>query len=686
MSDLWLMIYWFVMLTVIGAAGFPLLWFLLRRLPDGGFGVSIPFSLVLSGWLVWLWASLKLIPFSVVSGALALGSVAIASSIIVWKHRDEFRSWITTARRIVLFEMLLACIAFLFWSFIRGFQPDIQGLEKFMDAGFVQSILRSKWMPPPDPWLAGDTINYYYFGHFLSALLTLLSGVDLSVAYNLLLATVFSLVITGSFSVIYNVVGGGTWAAVSGVLGAILLNLGGNLHPLWFTIFRSGASYWYPDATRFIPYTIHEFPAYSHVVADLHGHLLNLPIVLLFLVSLVAFLKHQNQRKKENLSQWVGSGLTFPIMFGFLLGVFSMTNTWDVPIYGMVYGFVVLVYWWIRRENRKHWLIDAGLTLAISALTFLFTSLLFQIHFTNIAKGVALVESRSPLWQLGVLWGGFLTIAAVAFWWFFPTVGRDSVAFLPIVMIGVSVLLLIIPEIIYIKDIYIQEYHRANTMFKLTYQSFVMFSLVFGMTLGHLLRPLRNARGVVSRFKSTVFREHNVWAPRFGALVLLSVFALHMLYTKNAIKGYYGDLKTSRGLNGLQWFQTSYPDDYSAFLWMKKNVVGQPVILEAVGESYTDFARISTFTGFPTVLGWRVHEWLWRGSFDEAGKRTEEVRVMYEDPESREAQTLFSTYNIVYLFVGQLERQTYKIDEDTLTSLGRIVFRAGDTIVIKRNG
>jgi len=66
-------------------------------------------------------------------------------------------------------------------------------------------------------------------------------------------------------------------------------------------------TYWYPDATRFIvekfgamDNTIHEFPIYSFIVADLHGHLLNLPFVLLFigmLLRLFLFKKHKNYRK-----------------------------------------------------------------------------------------------------------------------------------------------------------------------------------------------------------------------------------------------------------------------------------------------------------------------------------------------------------------------------------------------------
>ena len=40
------------------------------------------------------------------------------------------------------------------------------------------------------PWFAGEPINYYYLGYSMAAFAVQLSGIDLSVGYNLALATV----------------------------------------------------------------------------------------------------------------------------------------------------------------------------------------------------------------------------------------------------------------------------------------------------------------------------------------------------------------------------------------------------------------------------------------------------------------------------------------------------------------
>ena len=40
---------------------------------------------------------------------------------------------------------------------------------------------------------------------------------------------------------------------------------------------------------------------------------------------------------------------------------------------------------------------------------------------------------------------------------------------------------------------------------------------------------------------------------------------------------------------------------------------GRPVVAEAVGGDYTDHARVSTFSGLPTLIGWVGHELQCRG-------------------------------------------------------------------------
>ena len=109
-------------------------------------------------------------------------------------------------------------------------------------------------------------------------------------------------------------------------------------------------------------------------------------------------------------------------------------------------------------------------------------------------------------------------------------------------------------------------------------------------------------------------------------------------------------------------------------------------MVEAVGESYTDFARVSANTGLPTILGWRVHEWLWRGSFDEAGKRTEEVKEIYEGDDLDKTQQLLNKYQVKFIFLGSLEQQAYpELKENKFLKLGKVVFSSGKTKIFQLN-
>ena len=68
-----------------------------------------------------------------------------------------------------------------------------------------------------------------------------------------------------------------------------------------------------------------------------------------------------------------------------------------------------------------------------------------------------------------------------------------------------------------------------------------------------------------------------------------------------------------------------FPEDVSAIRWLNENVEGTPVVLEANGDSYSDYERVSAMTGLPTVLGWYVHEWLWRGNTDDLNQRAADI-------------------------------------------------------------
>ncbi|MBI3384946.1 hypothetical protein HY030_02000 [Candidatus Gottesmanbacteria bacterium] len=232
-----------------------------------------------------------------------------------------------------------------------------------------------------------------------------------------------------------------------------------------------------------------------------------------------------------------------------------------------------------------------------------------------------------------------------------------------------STALLIFPEFFYIKDIYPQHY-RANTMFKLGYQAFIMLSLASGYIIFKLfsLKPLFKK---LSLIKGLILNTYY--------LILFVLLFLVLIYPYFSVNSYFNGLKVYKGLYGLSYLQRLYFDDYQAIFWLNQQTE-RPIIIEAVGESYTDYSRVSANTGLSTVLGWPVHEWLWRGGYDEAGKRVEEVKKIYTSSDLLETKNLLSKYNVKLVFVGLLEHQKYPgIKEEKFNKLGRIIFQSGNT-------
>jgi len=661
-NDFFYIFSWWFFLFGLGLIFLPLTFSFFAKFFDKGYALSKILGIFILSYVLWLLGSFKILPFTEPIIWLVIAFLLTVNFLFLKKLKINFKKILKENWRIFLFEEILFLVCLSFWSFVRGFQPDIQGLEKFMDYGFLNSILRSRFFPPADMWLAGETINYYYFGHLMAAVLTKLSGINSALSYNLMIASLFALAFNGAFclgtNLLYLLKKGVKLAVLGGLLTAFLLTLGGNLHPLyWFITHQfSFVGYWYPDATRFIvelfgaaDNTIHEFPIYSFVVADLHGHLLNLPLVLVF-VSLLFSLYLQKKLKI--------SSLIFPSL---LLGVFYMTNAWDLPIYLLFLGLVLLTInfqkWGLSLKTFYQSLIWALLSLL---LAFLF-SLPFHLHFKPIADGIGLVDFHSPPWMLLVLWG-FPLFTTVSFLLFLKKRKPIQIDHFILIFLAVAWFLILIPEIFYLKDIYIHSHQRANTMFKLTYQSFVMFSLVIPYIFIRIL----------------IFLKKKLLKAIFLFIFLFLAFFI-FIYPYFAVKSYYG-LKNYHRLDGLTYLQNLYPDDYQAILWLKKYTLNQPVMVEAVGESYTDFARVSANTGLPTILGWRVHEWLWRGSFDEPSKRTEDVKKIYETTDLAEAKELLSQYQAKFVFIGDLEQQTYpQLKEDKFLQLGKIVFSSNQT-------
>ena len=84
-------------------------------------------------------------------------------------------AWLRERRKLILLSELVFGLSFLVFVAIRVLNPDLwqpwNGGEKLMDIAYLNSVLRSAYFPPPDPYYAHGYLNYYYYGQFLISIL-----------------------------------------------------------------------------------------------------------------------------------------------------------------------------------------------------------------------------------------------------------------------------------------------------------------------------------------------------------------------------------------------------------------------------------------------------------------------------------------------------------------------------------
>ncbi|NJP41439.1 hypothetical protein HCH52_10300 [Oscillospiraceae bacterium HV4-5-C5C] len=817
------------------------IWPLGHRLFRRNAALSFTFSLALGPLLLsfisWTGAYLHFLPFT----TPILWLILLALAGLFWSRkawRRQLREDLLRADgyRPLLFFLCIFILAYGAWSFVRGQIPNADGLEKFMDYGYMMSLWRSRYLPAADMWMAGKSINYYYYGQFFYTLLGKLVGLAPRKTYNLAVASSFAYFLTLSAALGYQLAG---LSGLSGlrlklrqysqaILTAFFAGIAGNSQAFFYADNAPGrvlidflnahgfnlgttGSWYFSNATRFIGYnpatndkTIHEFPYYSFLVADLHAHVINTLFVLLFLGLLISYFSLRDDqataakpaagagRRRPSLPRrparslllnWIrrhikDTDFIYSFFFALLLSVFMMGNFWDFAIYFVVLIFVrlamspsrpfkelrfqsvlllivqfVLVFIPFLTVSQpllalllmfaaylfsyflafllRDPLLDKGRQLVgIFTAAHLF-SLPFNWNFEPIAKTLALAEDHTPLWQLLVLWGPQLLLGFILLISCLRQLSRGQGRLpasdrLSLWFLLCAVGLILAPEVIYVVDIYENSYARANTMFKFTYQAFILLALVMADTLPRLfdralsryqqLAPdaVRTEAGTSHRqaIKASAARSKRPWHKVITAFVPLLLAVLLLLppawYPFEASGQWIPGWSESdyRGLDAAIWMETAtdtsatiqdtqyeydLSGDYAAIEWFNQNVSGQPVIVEAAGWSYTHFNRISAYTGLPAVLGWETHEWLWRTSKETPNAYQQviyplqqAIQAFYENTADQAA--FIQEHQIAYIVVGELETIRYpNLDRSELESLGTVVFRQGVTEIIAVN-
>ena len=221
-------------------------------------------------------------------------------------------------------------------------------------------------------------------------------------------------------------------------------------------------------------------------------------------------------------------------------------------------------------------------------------------------------------------------------------------------------ILVLSPDFVFLRD---QFGWRINTIFKFYYQAWVLWSLMAALGTGILLIKLRGLWN---------------WIFRIGLFVLL---IMALTYT---ILGYLDRTNGFKPVNGWALDGTAYmardnSDEGSGIDWLKHAPYG--IVAEAVGGSYSNYARISTLSGLPTVLGWPGHESQWRGGYDLQGSRQEDIKLLYETSDWEKVVEIIKKYDIRYIYIGSLERSTYRVNEAKFQRILNPIYSHGSVVI-----
>ncbi len=720
----------YLVFTSFGLVGFLVLRLVIKRNQTLLYFVSKPLGLILFAYPIWLLASFRILNFNpdFVVRIFFIITVIIISAIFVvhiFRKSTYNKNFFKNHKKTILTIFLIEILSFfVYWVYlyIKSFNPRIEGTEKFMDLHLLMSAGKTDFFPFFDGWWSEKPVNYYYYGFYLFAVLTKISGVPYSIAYNLSLGIIFVQTLVIAAAIAFHL----TRNYISALVAAGLVGLAGNLHYTRCVMNNLNVdlvqSCFYPKATRILDpsYTINEIPSYSFILGDLHPHVMAIPFFLLGVYLIITIYKS----KKFNLYLYLVTAIT--------LATAGLINFWDFMTLGALCGALVMIKltmllsrykWNIKEFFRENYLEIAKHILALTGLAISPFILYwpFFVHFKSPVAGIAFAPEyvkekgltyaqtqypSTPEFLFGI-WGSFLIPAIISITVILvlqKSILKRLVA--PIVFSLIAVGLIAFTEIFFFQDVFHimnPPYFRANTVFKLTYHAWILLGLftpVFVHYAWNTLFSVRNkTTGILLDITFIILIS----------LIFMAVFIYPIIAVQQAFNPKFPheviQKSMSLTLDGSKFIQNKNIADYKAIQWLNNNQPTRTVILEAAGPAYTYYGRIGVHTGMGNILNVETHEWTWRFEYPQEfkhwkdlikipnpetgygpiAKTKDQVKKAYETASLEEAREILDKYNVEYVYIGDLEREAYKVQEEKFYQLGQLVMQEGNSVLIKIN-
>ena len=675
-------IIWYALILVTGMAAFPIVSMVCKNISDRGYCISKIAGILMLSYLAWILS--YPLSFSRVTVLLALVILCALSLLCIIYGKSEMH----VRRDVIIRSEIVFFAAFIVFLAIRMYSPEIIDFgEKFMDFAFLNAVMRSSHFPPHDPWFSGGLLDfYYYFGYLTVAVPSKISGISTAVTYNLGLVTFAALAANAAFGIGYDLtkkIGYGISTMIFVVfianahivfdMAARLLNLRIASHEHIFGLWAS---------TRIIPDTINEFPYFSFTFGDLHPHVISIPFQLLVLVLMLNIL-----RSDESGMKIYGNGtahiLAGAILSALTLGALFPVNAWDYPTYLIIFASTVLVQQY-HAASLRNALVPIATVAIMSVLLFMPFYLAFQGAGAS-GAGIGIVYQHTLLIDFIEIFALFLFLIFSFLFLRLDLDGRYVVALIPIVALSliffrtlvitipltllsiyllfhedekndrfvmvlvlIGSLLAIFCEIFYLDDHFSAPNERMNTVFKLYLQIWILWGIAAGYCVCRSISLLKHT-------SSRNIGNKTIWIVFFCTL-FASCGICSLTITAERISLDHNP----PSLDGTAYLNLSDRGEYLAISWIRREIAGTPVILEAPGgNSYSTGSRVSAFTGLPTLVGWKWHEIMWGRGWDEIGPRVKDADTIYNTYDVPLAIDLLNRYNVSYIYIGGAEREQY---------------------------
>jgi YYY domain-containing protein len=745
--DVWLLVRWTLVLAVLTCIGAPLATLVFSRLPRKGAAFSLPVTILCWTTVVFL---LGQIAFGYPTLIIGLLVVVLLSGLAYYRgSRPEWRA-VGVSYGIFLIGFLLYAI---YASYNAAITP--LGGEQFLHYGLTNTLVHAESFPPEDFWFAGKDLRYYYGTQLQVAMLSMVTGTELRFGFYLGLATFYGMLFVSGYGLAGSVVNAQDRSYhLGGIFGVCFVALGGTLvttlrlvfgrlpqsrasdvaRPVYHGLvkergmsfadaYRQGSvSEWFWFYDRYvIEGALNEFPLYSLVKADLHGH--SLSTVYIVVAGAMAFSYYQTpaEQRVRRLGILYGA-------LGLVAGVFGFMNTWALPsavglawlaiaaadahpatLLGSSIGDVLT----IDRDNpsplvgfgQELWrvvlaavlAVPVGIVGVIIASPFLFNSVP-----TN--DGIGLFPPQTPLISFFIMYGGLLAVLvtylavsarsgdtlgrahvvgehvllAISFtlgvlgmpsaallvpllavaWWVVRTDRGDFSIVLLIAGFG----LLLSMEIVH-AVVYPFERVRWNTTLKVAVQGWTLAAAGAGAASALLLSRAGEQLSTVRNAEMTTDWKSTTTAAVPALLTAVLVIAVTLSGLSFAgLVAYHevGDdiLSPSEGsVDALETHDTYKSNEMEALYWLQDNT-DQATIAEAPArDAYQWKSVASVFTDAVTVAGWN-HQEGYRGE-EAYDNRATQVELLYIGSQTDVRETI-QRYDVEYIYVGPSERESFQ--------------------------